>query len=413
MYPELARNFLRWTLLRDALARGWWLSTGLYLVVVAGLTPSQLILIAVFQGITVVIAEIPAGVLADAVSRRLTLVIAHIVMGSGMTMVAFTDRFGPLVVANCLWGLGWALTSGADVAWITDELDRPELIDRVLAAQGRARLFGTMAGLVVFGTFAWATTLAVAVCTAGVSMIGLGLVVVARWPETRFTAVAAGQRFSTSVSILRRGTRVARDDGVVGAMLVATFLVNGAADGFGRLYEFRLLDLGLPTKPDPVLWFSAVAVLGAASGAVVLRFVEARIDGRGVAHRVYLAACCTGTIGSIVFAHAPNAAMAVCGALLVSGIGLPIVRVVATIVVNRRVGSSSRATAHSLLSQAENLGEICFGVVLAQVATGSSTSALTVSAVVLALAGLVAQRRTEGSHQSVRGEPQAGLEQLD
>jgi hypothetical protein len=392
VYPELARNFLRWTLLRDALARGWWLSTALYLVVVAELTPSQLILIAVFQGITVVIAEIPAGVLADAVSRRLTLVIAHIVMGSGMSIVAFTDRFGPLVVANCLWGLGWALTSGADVAWITDELDRPDLVDRVLVAQGRARLFGTMAGLAVFGTLAWATTLAVAVCTAGVSMIGLGLVDVARWPETRFTAVAAGQRISASISILRQGTRITQADGVVGAMLASTFLVNGAADGFGRLHEFRLLDLGLPTNPDPVLWFSAVAVLGAASGAVVLRCMEARIDGRGVANRVYLAASCTGTIGLIVFAHAPNAAMAVGGALLVSGIGLPIVRVVATIVVNRRVGSSSRATAHSLLSQAENLGEICFGVALALVATGSSTRALTVSAVVLALAGLVALR---------------------
>src|SRR4051812_41665057 len=61
--------FLRWTCLRAAFSRGYWLTTALYLVVVADLTPFQLVLIGTFQGITVVIAEVPAGVLADAVSR--------------------------------------------------------------------------------------------------------------------------------------------------------------------------------------------------------------------------------------------------------------------------------------------------------------------------------------------------------
>lgn len=395
MYPEPARRFLRWTLARNALAKGWWLVTALYLVVVAELTPSQLILIAVFQGITVVVAEIPAGVLADAVSRRLTLVLAHIVMGSGMTMVAFTETFGVLVVANCLWGLGWALTSGADVAWITDELDRPDQIDRVLAAQGRAGLVGTMVGLAVFGVYAWATTPAGAIGTAGLSMIGLGFVV-ARWPETGFVPADAGERISAAAAILRQGARTARADRVIGAMLVATLLVNGAADGFGRLYEFRLLALGFPATPEPILWFASIAVIAAATGAVTLRLVEARIDGRDAARHSYVAACGVGTAGLLVFAHAPNTAMAVAGALLVNGVSLPTLRVVATIVVNRRVESASRATAHSLLSQAENLGEILFGIVLAGVAAGSSVVALTTAAAVIALAGAIVHRRTIG-----------------
>ena len=343
MYPELARRFLRWTLLRDALARGWWLVTALYLVVVAELTPPQLILIGVFQGITVVIAEIPAGVLADAVSRRLTVVLAHIVMGAGMSMVAFTEAFELLVIANCLWGLGWALTSGADVAWITDELDRPDLIDRVLSAQARAGLYGTVAGLAVFGTLAWATTLALAIGVAGLAMIGLGLGMVARWPEIRFTPVNAGQRVAASLVILRRGIRVARTDTEIAAMLTATFLVNGAAEGFGRLYELRLLSLGLPTKPDPVVWLAVVAVLAAAAGALALHVVESCIDGRGVARRVYVEACGLGTVGLVMFAHAPNAGVAVAGALLVTGISFPIIRVVATIVVNRRTASHTQS----------------------------------------------------------------------
>lgn len=390
MYPELARRLLRWTLLRDALARGWWLVTALYLVVVAELTPPQLVLIGVFQGITVVIAEIPAGLLSDTVSRRLTVVLAQVVMGAGMSMVAFTAAFELLVVANCLWGLGWALMSGADVAWITDELARPDLIDQVLSAQARAGLSGTVAGVAGFGALAWATRLDIAIGVAGVSMIGLGLGVSARWPETRFAPIDAGRRIAASAAILRQGVRIARADRVIAAMLAATFLVNGAAEGFGRLYELRLLAVGLPTTPDPVLWLAVVAVVAAAGGAVVLRVVETRIDGRAVARRVYVAACGVGAAGLVVFALAPNASVAVAGALLVTGISFPIVRVVATIIVNRRTTSEARTTVHSLLSQAENFGEIVLGIAIASAAAGSSTVALAVSAILMAAAGLVA-----------------------
>ncbi|MBA3803298.1 MAG: MFS transporter, partial [Acidimicrobiia bacterium] len=122
MYSDLTTAFLRWALVRAALARGWWLATALYLVVVADLSPFELVLIGVFQGLTVLIAEVPAGVFADAVSRRLALVVAHIVMSAGMAMTGFVTAFPLLVVSQCLWGLGWAFSSGADVAWITDEL---------------------------------------------------------------------------------------------------------------------------------------------------------------------------------------------------------------------------------------------------------------------------------------------------
>src|SRR5690349_14861611 len=99
MQAAATTAFLRWTCLRAALARGYWLTTALYLVVVAELTPLQLVLIGTFQGITVVMTEVPAGVLADAVSRRLSLVIGHVVMGAGMAMAGLVTAF-PLLVAS-------------------------------------------------------------------------------------------------------------------------------------------------------------------------------------------------------------------------------------------------------------------------------------------------------------------------
>ncbi len=396
MLPDLAAAFLRWALLRAALARGWWLATAVYLVVVADLAPAQLILIGVFQGVTVVIAEVPAGVLADAVSRRLALVLAHVVMGAGMAMTGVGTAFPLLVVANCMWGLGWALSSGADIAWITDELDRPDLIDRVLAAQARRGLLGSAIGIVAFGALGWATTLSTAIVVAGLAMIGLGLFLVARWPETRFAPADAGRRGAESRAILRRGVALARADSVVLLVLTATLLINGAAEGFGRLFERRLVLLGIPTDLDPIVWFAAVALLAAALGAMTLRIVEARIDGRGVAKRVYVAACAIGCAGLLVFANAPNAASAVAGSLLVSGIGFPITRTASSILVNRRTTSDVRATVHSFLSQAENLGEIIFGLALAFIAGSTSSAvALMASAALVACAGAVVSRTSE------------------
>jgi hypothetical protein len=74
-----------------------------------------------------------------------------------------------------------------------------------------------------------------------------------------------------------------------------------------------------------------------------------------------------------------------------------VTRTLGAIAVNRRTESGSRATVHSLLSQAEHAGEIVCGVVLAVLAVSSSTTAaLLGSAVLLAGAGaLVARSRPE------------------
>src|SRR6478672_854056 len=70
---RLVAVYLRWIWWRAALHRGWWLVTSVYLVVDARLSPSQLVLIGVAQGVTALVFEIPAGVVADAISRRWAL----------------------------------------------------------------------------------------------------------------------------------------------------------------------------------------------------------------------------------------------------------------------------------------------------------------------------------------------------
>ena len=52
---------------------------------------------------------------------RKALVVAHVVMGAGMAMAGFVTTFALLAVSQGLWGLGWALSSGADLNAIRDQ----------------------------------------------------------------------------------------------------------------------------------------------------------------------------------------------------------------------------------------------------------------------------------------------------
>ena len=347
-------------------------------------------LIGTFQGASVVVAELPAGVLADTVSRRLALVVAHVVSGSGMTLAAFVTDFPLLVVANCLWGTGWAFASGADVAWITDELADGARIDRVLAAQGRWDLLGNPIGVACFGALAWASSLATAMAAAGLTMIALGVLVVGRWPETRRSASSGEPVWTSARAVFRSGVAVARVDRVVLAMLVATLLLNGAGEGYGRLYERRLVHLGMPPDPEPIVWFTLLGLANVALGVLSLRAVEARIDTPHVARRAYSLSCAVSAAGVALFASASSLAAAIAAALVVAALG-PITRVTATIRVNRRTTSEVRATVHSLLSWSENLGEIVLGLALALIAAkATATTAIVGSAVLLVCAGLAA-----------------------
>ena len=78
------------------------------------------------KGLIVIAAEVPAGVFADAYSRKWSLVIAHVLMGIGMFSTGLVLSLPALLVTQMIWGLAWTFSSGADVAWITDELHAPD-----------------------------------------------------------------------------------------------------------------------------------------------------------------------------------------------------------------------------------------------------------------------------------------------
>ena len=394
----LVAVFLRWIWWRAVLHRGWWLVTSVYLVVDADLSPAQLVLIGVAQGVVALACEIPAGVVADTFSRKWSLVVSHLLMGVAMLATGLVTDFAALVATQMLWGLSWTFASGAEVAWITDELDEPARIGVVLVRSARAQLTGAAAGIVGIGILGALTDRSTAMVLSGAAMLLLGLYVVLRFREERFVP-ASTRRWSASWSILLRGTSLVRNSRAILLIFVATFLVNGAAAA-GRLQPRRLVDIGLPA--DPVAWFTGLGVLTLLVGAAALRVVEPHVDDRRQALRGYVVACAAGAVGVVVLAGAPEELSGSAAVLLVAGIALPLTRALSTIWVNRQTSGDVRATVLSFLAQAEYVGEIVCGLAIAAVAgvAGLSPALVTCGALfaitilVVRTAGLGPARRT-------------------
>ena len=123
---------------------------------------------------TLLLSDIPLGVLADTVSRKWVLVAGHAFLTAGMVMTGLVTAFPLLLGTQILWALGWSFSGGADVAWLNDELNQPQQVDRVLMARARSDLTGSSIGMIAFGLLAAVIGLgnAVVITGSGIALAG-------------------------------------------------------------------------------------------------------------------------------------------------------------------------------------------------------------------------------------------------
>jgi len=389
-------TFLWWSATWSALFRGYGLAALIYFVLEADLEPLQLVLLGTALEVSVLLAEIPTGVVADTLSRKRSIVISHAIMGTAFILVGTTTSFVPLLLTQMLWGIGWTFTSGADVAWITDELDDRDRIDGVLAARARWNLLGGVVGYAFSGLVAWAFGLSTAIIVCGIGMVVVGLFVALRFTENNFHPVTE-DRFREAVNIFKEGVSLSRRDSQIFLVLGATLTLNSGAEAVDRLFNRRLVDLGFPESANPIVWFTMLGVVGLLAGAVALRYIETRVHGEGAPRRFYLYGVGLAIVGTLVLSWAPTVWVGVAGTFVVRGLGFAIIPAVAAIWVNRRTTSKVRATVQSFLGQAESIGEITGGIMLGVVAQVSTLSvALTGSAGLFLLTFVIVSRSKAG-----------------
>ena len=125
-----------------------------------GLSFTQIgMLLAIFS-LSVVLLEIPTGAIADGISRKYSVLFGLCIAAVSVVAISFTTEFFVLLLLFFLLGIGLAFTTGAEDAWVIDNLRKKKkshLIDEFyIKMQSIASLglvFAPLIGAVIVSQF--------------------------------------------------------------------------------------------------------------------------------------------------------------------------------------------------------------------------------------------------------------------
>jgi len=363
-------------------------ATMVYQINRVGLSPLQLVLVGTTLEIAILIFEVPTGVVADAFSRRLSIVIGYFLIGVGFILEGSLPIFSAILFAQLLWGCGYTFTSGATQAWISDEIGE--------AAAGHAFLRGNQIGNVaalggiLLGTFLGAIAINFPIILGGIGSIALAILLISFMPETGFKAVPRQDRetWQHLAGTFRDGLAMVKRRPALKSILAIGLLYGLFSEGFDRLWTMHILkDMSLPFDGiiEPVVWIGLMRGIGLLLSVVATELIQRRVDtgSHFEVARVLMLITIALISGLFAFALAGVFIIAIL-AYWVIYVTRNVTAPVYTAWVNQKLDSQVRATVLSISSQMDAVGQILGGPGVGMIGNAISVrAALLTSASVL------------------------------
>jgi DHA3 family tetracycline resistance protein-like MFS transporter len=349
-----------------------------FMVQVAGLDPLQMVLVGTVLELSVFVFEIPTGVVADVVSRRLSVIIGHAIMGLGFGMIVIWPSFEMILVSQVIWGFGYTFISGAYAAWLTSELG----VERANATFLRGSQLGHLAAF--FGILAavalahLSLALPIAIGSAGLVLLAAAMALCMR--EDNFTPALGADRdsFGAMAVTFKAGVGEIQGRPVLWLMFLITMVYGMFSEGIDRLFTPYLLeDFAFPELGplQPVTWWGIIAAISSLLGYASTSFARRRVkleDGPtltralsgallAISLLVLLLANVSGFVAVLVCYWLIGALRSVYGPLMTAWL-------------NRLLPEASRATLFSMFGQADALGQTFGGPVIGALAKMLSIS---------------------------------------
>ena len=327
-----------------------------------GLSLGQVMILMSTYGISLLIFEIPTGVLADRFSRKWSLAIGALLQATVGAIILSTSFYPVLVGAYVLVGVGVAFLSGSGEALIFDFLKqegRDDEVARVFGAGLSWVHIGGVTGAVTAGLLVarfelsaavWAYTL-LFLATAGVALwLDEPKILTDRRKNARsrsFRSQSVGlltdTRSSFGIVIRSRSVKA-----LIAVGLTLSMVSSLAEIPFSQPF---LVEFGLQPEHVAYVWasFSAAAAVVAALSARLSRLLH------GDERRFVLVMASVMGVGLIAMVNAPVAGVAIASLVLMfviaSGLAPPFLNAG----INRRIPSEHRASVLSIWSMAFGL----------------------------------------------------------
>jgi len=347
-----------------------WVVMAVYLVQELHFSPLQLVLMGTAMEAAVFLFEIPTGVIADTYSRRLSLIVGYLGTGLAWLLVGVVSAPWAVIGLWALWGFFYTFTSGAEQAWITDEVGM-ENVGTVFLRGARFGQAGAVVGLLL-QVAVGVVSLRAGVILGGAFTIAAGLACVVVMPETGFRRRPRTERGSALAELRTTalaGVRYAWAAPVIVLLIGAELFMGASSEAFDRLKEAHFLrDVGLPAvgQLDPVVWFGIFWLAGMLLNIAAIGSLIKRVErgSRQTIAQFLFAFTLMQLVAMLVFALTGLVWVAIAGLLGVffaRNMALPLWD---TWLNQQITDSSVRATVISLTGQSNAIGQAGGGPVL-------------------------------------------------
>ena len=358
-----------------------------YEATVAGLTGLQLVLVGTTVEVTILLFEVPTGVVADAYSRRLSIIIGYFIMGLAFIVEGSFPRFVPILLAQVLWGIGYTFTSGATQAWLSDEIGE-ENANRALLRANQFDLAGALVGMLIaipLGNIA----VNLPIVSGGVLVALIAVALTLFMSEHGFKPVRREDRntWQHMSDIFKKGLNAVRARPTLLAILGVGLVYGLYSEGWDRLWVKYLVDhFTLPSifGMNEVAFFGLLRAGGMVLSIFAARMVEKRLD---TSHAPSVARYMLGITvllsGAILtFAFSPALIVSILAVWLVS-ITRNVMEPLYNAWVNQRLDSDTRATVISMSGQVDAIGQVASGPIAGLISLWSIRAAITGASLLL------------------------------
>jgi DHA3 family tetracycline resistance protein-like MFS transporter len=358
---------------------------------VAHLDPLRLLLVGSVLELTCLVFQIPTGLFADAYSRRWAVAAGTGLVGAGFILEGSVPQFASILVAQVIWGIGATLFSGAEDAWITDEVGEEAAGPLFLRSSQIAQAAGFIG--IFIGVGLASIRLNLPLLIGGGLFVLLAIYLYFAMTEAGYRAIPREARGTLAgmAAGARSSLAALRHRPLILTILAITVVFGLSGEGVDRLWQVHFLkDVGLPRFAglSPVLWFGLISAGAALIGIAVTQVIRRRLDLDNHVHvtRSLFGFTALRALMLAGFALATNLFAAI-AFLWVASVMSQAFGPVQRAWLNKSLDSSNRATLFSVDGQADALGQIVGGPIIGVVASGVSIrAALVGTAALLGLA---------------------------
>ncbi len=252
-----------------------------YQIEVVKLNPLQLVLVGTTLEVTAFLCQVPTGVLADVYSRRLAVIVGVLLMGVGFLLFGLVSTFGSVLAAQILWGAGVTFTTGAEEAWVAEEIrgiDTGKVFIRGSQVGQLAALVSIPVG-VILATLQISLPIIVGACL----FLVLAAFLFCSMPEQHFQPTLRSERSTWRAmgQMMVDGGRAVRKSYVLLLILAITAFAAMASEGFDRLSTDHFIkDYHFPDlwHLSSLTWFGIISIGSSILGLIASELIRRWVD---------------------------------------------------------------------------------------------------------------------------------------